>query len=228
LALSQVFGVELPQTEAMAKVASGAGQHNLPEEALSFLLAGGHGPVLPDLEKMASLEAVKAATAGSGDYPLAEPFGDLKRARWQVEKLAEEAQSAVEINEAKLKEAQQEFHSHLKQHFLSGGGMGEIAHALSGLSSPGLAKAAMKDFAPELQKLAAGHRVDLVRLQSDMIRYEMDKTAHRVANPENPIVQSFAGYVKLARHQRVLARAHQDLSEMKKRAHQLQARAAVG
>jgi hypothetical protein len=61
-----------------------------------------------------------------------------------------------------------------------------------------------------------------------MIRYEMDKTAHRVANPENPIVQSFAGYVKLARHQRVLARAHQDLSEMKKRAHQLQARAAVG
>jgi hypothetical protein len=54
--------------------------------------------------------------------------------------------------------------------------------------------------------------LDIDRTRAEMIKYEMEKGAsQRAVNPQNPIVQSFSTFVKVAGGQEVLDHAYNEL-----------------
>ena len=123
--------------------------------------------------------------------------------------------AAVDKNLALSFEAQDVFHHKVAQHMFSGGNLGEVLHAIGSVRTD-------DDFSGEILKMATVDLVqhliskgmDPIKSQADIVAYEMEKgAATRVADPENPIISSFASMHKLAIGQPVLITAYEELKD---------------
>lgn len=170
---------------------------DLTKEAMDYAMEGRPKAdlVLNDLCQATSVARIKQATADRGQYPEANPFGDLIRIKQQLTKMAEDAQDAVAKNKALYGEALSKLAHETKQYLLMGGNMGAVAHAMGTVTPPDAVKVAMKAIMPELQV----HGLDPVKAKAETALYDMVKGAQaRPVNPANPIVQAYASMVKLA------------------------------
>jgi hypothetical protein len=153
----------------------------------------GSDKVRADLESYTSLDNIKQAAAQRGQYPLSNPNGDLLRIKQVMDKEAGNYTEAFERSEIMTKQALSEFNHHVRQHVLGGGNLGEVTHAISGIGDEDHLKEAMAGLMPEL----ARSNINLVKLQADLIHYEMEKASSaRSINPENEIVQSYNAFVQ--------------------------------
>jgi len=172
----------------------------------------------PEMRKVAaniklgtSLGKIKEAVANKETpYPQANPFGDLQRTKWQLDKLAEDSDHACAKNRDLLKEAQAEFHGHVFQLLSNGYNLGGVAQSMSAITEDeNFLKSAMSDMVSYL----AGKDIDTRKLQSDVIQYEMEKGASaRVINPKHPLILTFDAMHKLAMGQRVLEHARNQIA----------------
>lgn len=127
---------------------------------------------------------------------------NLRQVREGLQKTAEILSSSVRQNEWIVKEAEQRFHHELRQHLLDGGDLFEVTEAMAAMCSPKMASAAIKDFEPELRKLAHIEKVDLAKIQAATLVSELTKIAsHRAVDPEHPVVESFAAYMQCSEKQ---------------------------
>jgi hypothetical protein len=169
--------------------------------------------VLDDLKKSVSLDNIKEAIAKQAGYPEADPFGDLLRAKQKVAMLQSEVISARDKNSFMMKEAEDEFHHHVTQHMLNGGGLGEIVHLMDQVSNDNVIT---KKAAESLVEHLIGKGLDITKTQANMITYEMEKSAsQRVVNPDNPMARVYASFVKLSQEQPVLEYAVSDLTKQR-------------
>jgi hypothetical protein len=187
------------------------------KEAMDYAKAGRPqaGLVLEDLREATSVDRIKQATASRGEYPEANPYGELIRVKQELTKMAQDARDAAAKNESLYHEALEKLAFEVKQHLLRGGNLGSVAHAMGTVTPPDAVKIAMRAILPDLQK----HGLDPVRTQADMVHYEMVKGASsRVLNPKHPIIQSYANMVKLAEGQATLehgfSQLHSALNEV--------------
>ena len=177
--------------------------------------------VLQDLERMASLENIKKLANDRGQYRESNPFGDLYRARQQLQKLADDARSAVYQNQLMHKEATEDLTADLKQHLLFGGNIGEVAHAMNSMHGYDWTKTAMEAVIPELLLF-----IDPAKARTDAIFYEMEKGAStRVINPSNPMMEAFDSFVKTAQGQTTLDESLSKISTELKKIEELTAKA---
>jgi hypothetical protein len=163
--------------------------------------------VLKDLEAATSLDRIKEAT--QGDYPMANPFGPLIRAKQKLAHLLDDATYAEAKNRELHKEALARFTHTVTQHMLDGGQLGEVAHAMASVpAGEEHTKLALQSVIPHL--LERG--LDPVASQAENIAYEMEKGARmRPVNPDHPIVESFANLHKLAEGYAVLSTSRREL-----------------
>lgn len=183
------------------------------DEALKYVQMG--RPMTPvvinDLNQAVSIGKIKEAVAAREQYPMANPFGELHRMQQKLACVREEAVVARDKNEFMMKEAEDLFLHNVTQHVLGGGNLGELTHAIS--SVPG-----NDNVITSMMVKAAEHLiskgVDGTKLRSDMVPYEMSKSAStRASNPNHPVVTSFGTYCKLAESQRTLNHAAKGLNE---------------
>lgn len=190
-------GGEIPKTAA-----------ELTKQALAYVKEGRpHARlVLEDLKAATSLERIKIATAKKGEYPMANPYGDLIRAREKLARLYEDSTYAVGKNHELHKEAESRFQKAVAQHLWDGGNFGEVAHLMSAVSTDAdNVKIAMTLATPELIRQG----LDPVRARAEAIEYEMTKGAGaRVPNTNHPIAQAYLDLCKLAEGNEVLAISH--------------------
>jgi hypothetical protein len=184
---------------------------DLTKEAINYAKAGrpNSAAVVQDLDAGVSLERIKAAASWRDDYPMANPHGELIRMKQKLAMLTEEARSARDTNAALTKEAQDRFEHEVTQFILGGGNLGEAVHAMSSVpTSEGFFKWASQELIGHL----LSKNLDIDRTRAEMIKYEMEKGAsQRAVNPQNPIVQSFSTFVKVAGGQEVLDHAYNEL-----------------
>lgn len=129
-------------------------------------------------EAQARDEQIKAASA--------------RRAKYNIEKIAEELSEARDQNRYLIGEAEAELNKLAFQHVFDGGSLGELAHCLQVMGD-----GAQGVFDHLIPKLASSF-YDLPKMQADMVRYEMEKGASvRAINPENPIVKLATGLTKM-------------------------------
>lgn len=193
------------------------------KEAMRLIKMGGPGSdlALQDMTKAASLENIKRAARGEG-YAEENPHGELVRMRQTLAKTAEDLSLAYARNQGLLREAMGKLAFEVKQYMLSGGGLGEVVDAMGTVDDGQRVKEAMSHIVPELQK----HGLNTTQARVDAIYYEMTKNAHRVVNPDNPIVESFAALVKLADGQEKLHESVNTANELLKKADAQLARVA--
>lgn len=168
-------------------------------EALGFVKGAQDkgGLVEDDLRSGVSLESIKEATAAS-PYPDHNPHGELFRTKQRMEKTARDCMVAAERNFLMTKEAAQDLHHAISQEVLGGRSFGEIVHAMNHVADEGWVKRAMEEVMP----MMAAKGIDLTALRAESIRYEMEKGASaRVPNPDNPILEAFGSFIKLASQQ---------------------------
>jgi hypothetical protein len=162
-----------------------------------------------DMEKAASLENIMEATAKHASYTQHNPFGDLFRMKQNLEKLAEESYMAKARNSELTKEAVEQLHRVASNELLAGTSFGEMVHAMNHVADGQWVKEAVAQLAPKL----AARGFNLVKLSASMIPYEMQKTASRAPNPENPVLKAFSSYVKLASNQPQLNAVHEKVAQ---------------
>jgi hypothetical protein len=206
-----VQGAPSPVTPEAAPGAPQIKQGSSVDEVLQYARMGRTktAAVVADLEQGVSLESIKEAARARGQYPEANPFGDLVRTKQKLSTILDEAVVARDKNDFMMKEAEESFFYAATQHVLGGGNLGEVAHAMQevpgndNVISPVLAKLAQK---------LVGKGLDPAKLRADMIPYEMEKSAKvRPVNPRHPLVSTFAAYCSLASSQPVLDKAASDL-----------------
>lgn len=165
--------------------------------------------VLDDLAATTSLDRIKEATAGCGQYPEANPFGELIRTKEKLGRILDDMSHTRDKNEFLQKEARDSFFHEVTQYMFGGGNLGEVTHSLQSVASDeGVIKVAMDHLIPHL--VSKGLNVGQAR--ANMITYEMEKGASaRVVNPKNPIVESFSALCKVAQKQRELEQAVEDV-----------------
>lgn len=187
------------------------GEHEIKKEAMALIKTGaaGSAEAAKDLLEATSLQTIKTAAAKIGQYEEANPYGELVRTRQTIVKLADDAKAADSRNRVMLKEAMDSLTHEVKQFLLQGGNLGEVVDAMGSIHTGDRVKEAMEYVVPILEK----HGFDRIRARADMIRYEMVKKAHRVVNPDNPIVTAFGAMLKLASGQEKLTGAVEDLEE---------------
>lgn len=166
------------------------------KEAMVRIKVGDTSQMSP-LEKAASLQTIRQMT-GASPYPMSNPFGELFRTQQKMEKLAREAWVAAEKNSHLVKEAAGQLHRVVSNELLQGQDLGEIVHAMAHVADESWVKQAMAEVIPMLESRG----FNLPSLRASLIRYDMEKSAGaRAPNPENPVLQAFGAYVKLASEQ---------------------------
>ena len=204
-----------PQAQAAPQAAQPMSQPSqkmaadLTKQAMDYVKSDrpGADKVLQDLRAATSLARIKTAAAGRDQYPMANPHGELFRVKQRVESLMDEALSARDGNLELAKQAQAEFEHHVTQFMFQGGNLGEVAHIMDviGANSPGVLKEATSHMLEHL--LQKGMQSEKTR--AEMINYEMTKASSaRTINPNNPIVESFSNFIKIASNQPVLDMAY--------------------
>jgi len=183
----------------------------LTKQAMSYVKSGRpHADlVLNDLSAATSLERIKEAVAGKGDYPMANPYGDLIRLKQKVARLLEDATYAKGKNAELHKEATARFQKAVVQHMYEGGNLGEVAHLMSAVyGEPVSIKTAMASAMEELLR----HGIDITKAQANAIQYQMEKGASaRVPNLEHPIAQAYSDLLKLSEGNAVLGESWSQL-----------------
>lgn len=175
-------------------------------EAMNLVKTGGakSESVRRDLEDALSIESIKQATIDQGQYRKANPFGELYRMHQDFKKLAEDTNFAVGKNNELRKQATAELTHEIKQHLLSGGNIGEAAHAMNELHGYDWTKKAMQATLPRLESSV----LNPVQVKVDSIFYEMDKEGSaRPVNLNNPLLIAFNNFVVTHEGQRKLAAA---------------------
>jgi hypothetical protein len=167
--------------------------------------------VVDDLTQAVSVDKIKEAAQQRGQYPMANPFGDLHRMHQKLALVRGEAVVARDKNEFMMKEAEDHLLYNVTQHVLNGGNLGELIHAMQSVpDNDNVIGSVMTKAAEHL--LSKG--IDPNKIQAEMIPYEMEKSASiRAPNPEHPVVNAFGSYCKLASSQAVLNDAAKSLNE---------------
>lgn len=165
--------------------------------------------VLSDLQLGVSLDRIKEASGRSG-YEWDNPHRELFEAKQKLARMKDDLERSCGHNHELHKEASSRFHDAVVDHMLSGGNIGEVAHAMGHVHGSDVGSVgALGVVVSGLKK----HGFDLTKLQADAIVYEMDKSASaRSINPDHPLVQSYADLHKIAQNQVVLDRS---LSKLK-------------
>ena len=181
--------------------------NSLMDEALLYAKMGRpmSSQVVEDLGRAVSVEKLKEAAAERGQYPMANPFGELHRTQQKLARVHGEARVARDKNEFLMKEAEDRFFHTVTQHVLGGGNLGELIHACSSVpDSDNVISPAMTKAAQHL----ADKGVDPEKLRGEMITYEIEKSASvRSINPDHPVVDAFGTFCKLANSQPLLDHA---------------------
>jgi hypothetical protein len=162
-----------------------------------------HARLLQDaLSGSVSFERIKEATAGRGQYPMANPYGNLIRSKQKIAKLLEDATYARDKNVELYKEASMIFQKEVAQHLWNGGNLGEVAHLMSSVNgSESDMKTVLASAMPELVRQG----LDPVKARAQMISYEMEKGASsRVPNSNHPIARTYGDLLKLAEGDSIL------------------------
>lgn len=206
LALMEAFGVKTAQLNGLDKMEAAAEKQ---KEASVKARIGDHSQV-ESLEKAASLQTINQMT-GASPYPMSNPFGELFRTQQRMEKLAREAWVAAEKNSHLVKEAAGQLHQVMSNELLQGRELGEIVHAMAHVADESWVKQAMAEVVPLLESRG----LNMPSLRANLIRYDMEKSAGaRAPNPENPILQAFGAYVKLASEQPRLNEAFRQTQDL--------------
>lgn len=166
---------------------------------------------MEDLSQAVSVEKLKEAAAERGQYPMANPYGELHRMQQKLARVRDEARVARDKNEFLMKEAEDRFLHSVTQHVLGGGNLGELIHACSSVPdndnviSPAMTKAAQH---------LANKGVDPSKLRGAMLTYEIEKSASiRSTNFDHPVVSAFHDFCKLAVNQPLLNHAVDTVTE---------------
>jgi hypothetical protein len=161
--------------------------------------------VVEDLGRAVSVEKLKEAAAERGQYPMANPFGELHRMQQKLACVRDEARVARDRNEYLMKEAEANFLHSVNQHVLSGGNLGELIHACQ--SVPGNDNV-IRDVMTKAAQQLADRNLDPSKLRGEMLPYEIEKSASmRAPNPDHPVLSAFGTFCKLANNQPVLDHA---------------------
>lgn len=158
-----------------------------------------------------SVSSIKQATAHRGEYPMANPWGNVIRTKQKLATLLEDATYAKGKNLELRKEAEFRFYDVLAQHLYEGHNFGEVTHLLGSVSkSPEQLKTVLASAMPYLVK----HGFDPVRARAEAIQYEMVKGASsRSPNPKHPVAEAYLDLCKIASAQPVLETACAQLKE---------------
>jgi len=186
---------------------------SLMDEALLYAKMGRpmSPQVVEDLSRAVSVEKLKEAAAERGQYPMANPHGELHRMQQKLARVRDEARVARDKNEFLMKEAEGRFLDSVTQHVLGGGNLGELIHACQ--SVPGndnVISSAMTKAAQHLAKKG----VDPAKIRGSMLTYEIEKSASiRSTNFNHPVVSAFNDFCKLAVNQPLLSHAVDTVTE---------------
>lgn len=182
--------------EAMAHVKSGRPHANL---------------LLKAAQESVSLEMIKRATAGRGEYPYANPYGEVIRSKQKIAKMLEDCNYARGKNEALYKEATVRLQKAVASHLWAGGNLGEVSHLMANVyDNAGAVKMAMAAVVPELVRQG----IDITKARVDSIHYEMTKGASvRTPNLSHPIASAYSDIIKLAEGAIILEAAQARLNE---------------
>lgn len=158
-----------------------------------------------------SLDSIKKATAGRGDYPMANPYGEVIRSKQKLAKLLEDCTYARGKNSELHKEATVRYQKAVAAHLWEGGNLGEVAHLMSAVhGEPISIKTAMTLAMEELTRQG----IDIVKAKAAAIQYEMEKSASaRTPNLGHPIAQAYSDLHKLAEGNILLDAAWSDLKQ---------------
>jgi hypothetical protein len=190
-------------------------KNSMRKEAMDYAKTGRPAAelVLDDMRSATSVDRIKEATAEKDPYPEANPYGELLRARQQLEKGAQDSRDAAAKNRYLYDEAMAKVAYEVRQHLLRGGNFGEVIHSMGSVTPPDAVKVAMKVVLPDLM----AHGFDPVKAQAEAVEYEMVKGASaRAPNPKNPLIQAYASAVKLAEGQAMLDATHEKFASMLK------------
>lgn len=193
--------------------AEGIKMGSMLKEAVAHVksLRPGTDLLMDALRESVSVDRIKEATASRHSYPMANPWGEVIRSKQKIAKLLEDANYARGKNEMLRKEATAIFTDAVKQHMLSGGDLGEVAHLMSSVSDdPVKLKTALASVVPELER----HGLNHAQARAKAIMYEMVKGASaRVPNRNHPIARAYADMCKLAEGSVVLNSAYTQLQQ---------------
>jgi len=199
-------GGPLPMKKAHVEAAA-----ELTKQAMVYAKSGRKhaGAVLDDLREATSLGRIKQATADQNPYPDANPFGDLIRTKEKLSRVLDDASHARDKNGFMMKEAHDNFLHQVTQHMFAGGNLGEVTHAVSCVTdNEEVMKVAMINAIEHLTTKG----LDIDKARAALIQYEMEKGASaRAINPNNPIVETFAAFCKIASTQEELEQAVTDV-----------------
>jgi len=182
-------------------------------EAMEYVKTGRpHADLLlKAAESAVSLEMIKKATSGRGEYPHANPYGAVIRAKQKIAKLLEDCNYARGKNSELHKEATVRFEQALFQHLRSGGNLGEVAHLMTAVhGSPVELKEVLATAMPYLVRQG----LDPVKAKVAAIQYEMEKGASaRTPNLKHPIAEAYSDLHKLADGTQLLDAAWSQLNQ---------------
>lgn len=167
--------------------------------------------LLKAASEAASVSSIKTATAHRGGYPMANPWGNVIRAKQKIAKLLEDATYARGKNEELHKEASAQFEQALTQHLHNGGNLGEAASLMNSITGDvGHVGATLSAAMPYLVKRG----FDSVKAQARAIQYEMEKGAScRTPNLAHPLAETYAALYKVAAASTLLDAARSNLQQ---------------
>jgi hypothetical protein len=156
-----------------------------------------------------SADRVKQATAHRGEYPMANPWGEVIRSKQKLAKLLEDVNYARGKNVELYKEAEARFEKMLAQELHGGANFGEVGHLLAAVNGDRL-KTVLASAMPYLIQ----HGLDPVKAKAASIQYEMEKGAStRTPNLNHPLADAYATLCKLASAIPVLETARSQIKE---------------
>lgn len=185
-------------------------------EAMEYVKAGRpHADLLlKAAESAVSLEMIKKATTGRGEYPYANPYGAVIRSKQKIAKLLEDCSYARGKNSELHKEATVRFQKAVAAHMWEGGNLAEVAQLMSAVhGEPVSIKTAMASALQELVRQG----IDITKAKAEAIQYEMVKGAStRTPNLKHPIAEAYSDLHKLADGAQLLDAAWSQLSQQYK------------
>lgn len=218
LEIASMFGMK-PSSPAFEKV---AGNEGLVKEATALWGNSGKETLEEELRKMGSVENINEYISSKEEYPMADPNRDLVSTHQRLTKLASDVDDAVKANKHMVKEAMDDLTNHVTQALLGGENFGAVVQAMSTLGDVPLVKEAMSVMLPYLRERG----LSPVKAQVEAISHEMDKTATRIPNPSNPIVNTFSALKTLMDGQAELEKNASLVHDQLDRTHKLVVKAA--
>lgn len=193
LAIAKSFGVTL-ESEAMKTAAGDDGV----EEALLHLRAGsGYARVIAtDMEKTASVEAVKERTAEPPNP--ATLRNEIRRASEWAEKHASDCGDSCQMSMMVLDARSEDLGKKIAAHLLDGGNAGELLSMMSMLKGEKAAGESFVSALPEIKKLASAYKLKEADVLADAALYEMESSKlaslARQVDFAHPVVKSFLAH----------------------------------